>query len=148
MTGKERYKEAVHNFDIAIDHAAAITPRTYGSTLKEVHWRYTKAWTQKRMGYSDEAFSGAHEALEMARQNRDGRGECQALTLIGWTHENLGNNEESMQFYKDALRVAHTIGDHRMKFNNLQYVGCHYSHILFNHSEALPIWEAALHVAQ
>jgi tetratricopeptide (TPR) repeat protein len=143
----EQFQQATPNFELAVEWAQQMA-RSYEAQLKEAYWLGRLAWTRKREGMSEAAITTGFKALDVARGNRDERGESQALTTIGATYENLGDYDDALQKYKEALTVAHTSGDNRMKFDNLQYIGCHHSHICYDHSSALPIWEAALVVAQ
>jgi hypothetical protein len=135
--GNTLYKEAVRQLQSAIEHATL-----FGSALKEVHWRDKLAWTLKRMGHSERAFEEAATALAVARAHGDVRGECSVLLTTGATHENVGDEEEALQMYKAALVEAHRIGDHRMIYNALHYIGSHYSYIVYDHTQARPIWES------
>ena len=79
------------------------------------------------LGQAEKAIEYYEDALVIAREIEDRRGEKADLGNLGAAYSDLGQVEKAIEYYEDALVIAREIGDRRGEGNRLGNLGNVYS---------------------
>ena len=77
------------------------------------------------LGDAKKAIEYYEQALKIAREIGDRRGEGTRLGNLGIAYSDLGEAKKAIDYYEQALKIAREIGDRRTKEFGLEIWGSH-----------------------
>ncbi|WP_440955461.1 tetratricopeptide repeat protein [Methanosarcina sp. Mfa9] len=103
--------------------------------------------TYQQLGYVRKAIEYYEQALKIAKEIGDRRGEGADLGNLGNAYRNLGEPRKAIEYYEQALKISKEIGDRRGEGNHLGNLGNAYSD-LGEPRKAIEYYEQALKIAK
>jgi tetratricopeptide (TPR) repeat protein len=101
----------------------------------------------RQQGYVTKAIEYHEQALRIAREIEDRRGEGTSLGNLGTAYLDLGETSKAIEYYEQALKISKEIGDRSGEENSLGNLGTAYLD-LGETSKAIEYYEQALKSAK
>ncbi len=111
-----------------------------GRTLKNLGETYMAS------GRTREALEHTLEALRIAKEVGDLRGEGRTLDVLGRIRQELGENELALGCFHEALRLHRGLKDHRHEANTLGNLGTYYANLPGQQDQARKNYISALSI--
>jgi tetratricopeptide (TPR) repeat protein len=139
FAGRDDWRSAEKAFTEALElkQRAGAPATSVLSTLLEL------AWVCQGVGRARESMNHAQEALRIAREISNRRGEGAALGNLGLAYADLGDVRKAIEFYERALIIAREIDDRRGEGAALGSLGNAYTD-LGDARKAIEFYEQAL----
>src|SRR5208283_2699710 len=137
--GRNDWHAAEKSFTDALElkQRAGAPPTSVLATLLEL------AWVCHVVGKTRRSMNHAQEALRIAREISNRRGEGAALGNLGLAYADLGDVRKAIEFYEQALIIDREIGDRRGEGAALGSLGNAYAD-LGDARKAIEFYEQAL----
>ena len=118
FAGRDDWRAA----DKAFTEALELKQRASAQAASVLATLLNLAWACQILGQSRRSINHAQEAVKLAREIGDRRGEAAALSNLGLAYYSLGDARKAIEFYEQALAIRREIGDRRgegITFSNL-----------------------------
>lgn len=118
-----------------------------GIAYKNLALTHDEEKPEERRKILEKALEFHEQALAIAREIRDRRGEGAALCNIGSIYRNFGEADKAIEFYEQHLAIARNIGDRRGEGAALGNMGVAY-YDLGNYPKAIELQDKSLTIAR
>jgi CHAT domain-containing protein len=122
-----------------------VTPLVLAQSQNQLDNLLRQGATQFRRGQMTAALTTFQQALALARQTKDRRGEATILNNIGLIYNSVGQPQRALEFYQQALPIIREVNDRTGEAITLSNIGLVYNNIgqpqraLEFYQQALPI---------
>ncbi len=122
-----------------------VTPLVVAQSQNQLDNLLRQGATQFRRGQMTAALTTFQQALALARQAKDRRGEATILNNIGLIYNSVGQPQRALEFYQQALPIIREVNDRTGEAITLSNIGLVYNNIgqpqraLEFYQQALPI---------